>query len=114
MDAKKACRRLVVLMKEKGVDINGVSVGTHIDVDRLSNYLSGDFENISVNETVSLSKYFDISPSYLMGWVDYRELKYTLNKKLCFTYRNMLHEDADKQFVTDLIANDMLLIEKID
>ena len=110
MNTIKATERMVKLMEEKKVDIDDISAATNICIKRLKEYIAGCFENISVTETVLLANYFDISPSYLMGWTDYRVLRYKIHSH-CFTYRNMALEDADRQFVRDLIDRDLLCIE---
>ena len=110
---KRKMSKIQILMEEKGVDIDDVVSSTHVRPKRLKEYLTGSFENISVSETAVLSEYFDVSPSYLMGWVDYRALKYTINSRT-FTYKNTAREDADKQFIDHLIAHNLLAIEKMD
>jgi len=113
MNQLKATKRMVKLMEEKNVTIDDIAAATNIGINRLKEYVAGCFENISVNETVLLSNYFDISPSYLMGWTDYRVLTYKIHSH-CFIYRNMALEDADREFIRDLIDRELLCIEKAD
>ncbi len=113
MITEKSTERMVRLMEEKKVGIDDVSAATNICIKRLKEYIAGCFDNISVTETVLLAEYFDISPSYLMGWIDYRVLKYKIHSH-SFTYRNMASEDADRQFIRDLIDRELLCIEKAE
>ena len=91
MNKRKKTNRLLKLMEEKGVDINDVAASTHIQINRLKEYLAGSFDNITVSETAVLSEYFNISPSYLMGWIDYRALKYKIDSR-SFIYENTARE----------------------
>jgi transcriptional regulator with XRE-family HTH domain len=70
MHIYKSTGRIVKLMEEKNVNIEDVCAATGVCDKRLKEYVAGRFDNISVTDTAQLAEYFNVSPSYLLGWAD--------------------------------------------
>ena len=76
-------------------------------------YLGGNIGIMKQSKIANMAEFFNVNPSYLMGWVDYRTVKYTINDKQ-YEYRNKDRSESDKLFLGELIAEGLVVVEEID
>lgn len=115
MPLEKMTERIDRLMREKGKNMTQVAQETDIEPERLKRYVVGDVSKMSQDEISILSEYFNVLPSYLMGWIDYRKVKYVFSgghKE--YTFKNVFREEATQKVLDLMIKEGMLTIEEIE
>jgi len=105
--------RINKLIVEKNCSLDEVADGSGIKRVTMKRYMNGDIGKMKTTEISNVAKYLDVHPAYLMDWMNYRELKYTVNGEV-FIYKNKSRESADKMVLEELIGKGILKVEEID
>lgn len=98
MKSKDLSKRVIELMKEKGISYAELSAKTGVSSSSLQRYFAGDTKKIPFDAIEAVAPVLGVSPAYLLGWEE--EKKETSLETIAAHALRDLTEDEIKAVIT--------------